>query len=203
MATYGQWIIPTVITFGSSVAPFVFTKIMKVVLQFARLLLIHGTNCIDDNLWAECATGMDEVKAILQLVFAKLGWVFNEKCEFTPSTTVLYNGMWIDPKQFEIRATDKKIDAARRLAWTQPATVSRSTCEICNASPAGSKASEWRLSMKEWRCGDGVCTRISSWHSRSVANGMNRRDMRPSTSGRRSWRTSTFGRIGWGSRTAC
>jgi hypothetical protein len=37
----GEWIIPTVITFGISVAPFVFTKIMKVVLRFARLLLIR------------------------------------------------------------------------------------------------------------------------------------------------------------------
>jgi hypothetical protein len=114
----GQWIIPTAISFGISVAPFVFTKIMKVVLRFARLLLIHGTNCIDDNLWAEFAPKMDEVKAIVQLVFAKLGWVFSEKCEFTPSTTVHYNGMWIDSKRFEIRATDEKIDAARSLAWT-------------------------------------------------------------------------------------
>jgi predicted ABC-type sugar transport system permease subunit len=107
-----------VITFGISIAPFIFTKIMKVVLRFAPLLLVHGTNCIDDNLWAEFAPGTDEVKAIVQLVFAKLGWVFNEKCEFTSSTTVLYNGMWIDSKRFEIRATDEKVDAARRLAWT-------------------------------------------------------------------------------------
>ena len=114
----GQWIIPTVIIFGLSVAPFIFTKIMRVVLRFARLLHIRGTNCIDDNLWAEFASMMGEVKQIVQLVFARLGWIFNEKCEFTPSTTVLYNGMWIDSAKFEIRATDEKIDAARWLAWT-------------------------------------------------------------------------------------
>jgi hypothetical protein len=78
--------------------------------------------CIDDNLQAEFAAQMGEVKDIVLLVFAKLGWTFNElevlKCEFTPNATVLYNGMWIDSARFEIRATDEKIDAARRLTWT-------------------------------------------------------------------------------------
>jgi hypothetical protein len=113
----GEWIVPTILVFGLSVAPFIFTKIMRVVLRFMRAMLIHGTNCIDDNLWAEYAPGMDEVKAIVQLVFGKLGWGFNEKCVFDASTTVLYNGMWVDSARFEIRATDEKIAAARRLAW--------------------------------------------------------------------------------------
>lgn len=113
----GEWILPTILPFGLSIAPFVFTKIMRVVLRFMRAQMIHGTNCIDDNLWAEWQARMQEVKDIVQLVFGLLGWTFNEKCVFEPSTTVLYNGMWVDSARFEIRATDEKLDAARRLAW--------------------------------------------------------------------------------------
>ena len=113
----GEWILPTILPFGLSIAPFVFTKIMRVVLRFMRAQLIHGTNCIDDNLWAEWEEMMQEVKAIVQLVFGLLGWTFNEKCVFEASTTVLYNGMWVDSARFEIRATDEKLNAARRLAW--------------------------------------------------------------------------------------
>lgn len=114
----GKWIIPTIIIFGLSVAPFIFTKIMRVVLRFMRALDIRGTNCIDDNLWAEFKEGMEEVKAIVQLVFGKLGWQFNEKCEWTPSTVVIYNGMILDSHRFEIRAVEHKIELARKLAWS-------------------------------------------------------------------------------------
>jgi hypothetical protein len=114
----GKWIVPTILVFGLSVAPFVFTKIMRVVLIFARAMGIRGSNCIDDNLWAAEEGEILEVREIVQLVFGRLGWGFNEKCEFDPSTTVLYNGMWVDSKRFEIRATDEKIEAARKLAWT-------------------------------------------------------------------------------------
>jgi hypothetical protein len=113
----GQFYRPTILPFGLSVAPFVFTKIMRSVLRFMRALRIQGTNCIDDNLWAADATHIIEVRDIVQLVFGKLGWAFNEKCVFTPNTTVLYNGMWIDSKRFEIRATDEKIEILRKLVW--------------------------------------------------------------------------------------
>ena len=114
----GKWIVPTILVFGLSVAPFVFTKIMRAVLTFARAMNIRGSNCIDDNLWAAEEGEILEVREIVQLVFGRLGWQFNEKCEFDPSTTVLYNGMWVDSKRFEIRATDEKVEAARKLAWT-------------------------------------------------------------------------------------
>jgi phosphoribosylformimino-5-aminoimidazole carboxamide ribonucleotide (ProFAR) isomerase len=54
---------------------------------------------------------------VVQLIFFETGWTFNSKCVFKPSTTALYNGMWLDTKRFEVRAVDEKIDAARRLAW--------------------------------------------------------------------------------------
>lgn len=113
----GKWIVPTIIVFGLSVAPFVFTKIMRVVLKFMRMLGVRGTNCIDDNLWAAEPGEIAIVKEMVQLVFGRLGWVFNEKCALTPSTAVIYNGMWIDTEKYEIRATDEKIEAARKLAW--------------------------------------------------------------------------------------
>ena len=113
----GQWILPTILVFGLCFAPFVFTKIMRVVLRFMRAMGIRGTNCIDDNLWAATADQMEAVKAIVQLVFGVLGWKFNDKCVLIPSRQVIYNGMWIDSERFEIRATDAKIEAARRLAW--------------------------------------------------------------------------------------
>ena len=114
----GKWVVPTILVFGLSVAPFVFTKIMRVVLTFARAMDIRGSNCIDDNLWAAEKKEIKEVREIVQTVFGNLGWQFNDKCEWEPSTTVLYNGMWVDSRRFEIRATDEKIEAARKLAWT-------------------------------------------------------------------------------------
>ena len=114
----GKWIVPTILVFGLSLAPFIFTKIMRVILRFMREFGISGTNCIDDNLWAEHRGRMEEVKEIVLLVFGSMGWVFNEKCALTPEKIALYNGMWIDSRRFEIRATDEKIEAARKLAWT-------------------------------------------------------------------------------------
>ena len=113
----GQWIVPTIIVFGLSPAPFIFTKIMRVPLTFARSIDIRGTNCIDDNLWAAQEKMMEEVKRIVLLLFVQLGWTLNDKCALTPSTLALYNGMWIDSARFEIRATDEKVELARKLAW--------------------------------------------------------------------------------------
>lgn len=115
----GKWYVPTILVFGLKTAPFIFTKIMRPVLQFVRMLGISGTNCIDDNLWAAIEASMrKEVLPIVQLVFGKLGWVFNSKCVLEPSTVALYNGMWIDSKRYEIRAPDEKWERARKLAWT-------------------------------------------------------------------------------------
>jgi hypothetical protein len=113
----GKWIKPTILVFGLSVAPFIFTKIMRVLLRYMRSMGVRGTNCIDDNLWATKRGDMDEVRQVVQLMFGSLGWTFNAKCVFEPSTTVLYNGMWVDSERFEIRATDEKIEAVRKLAW--------------------------------------------------------------------------------------
>jgi len=112
----GKWIKPTIIVFGIKPAPFVFTKMMRVLLIFIRMLGVRGSNCIDDNLWADMH--MADVVELVQLVFGETGWTFNSKCVFKPSMLALYNGMWLDTKRFEIRAVDEKIDAARRVAWT-------------------------------------------------------------------------------------
>jgi hypothetical protein len=120
------------------VAPFVFTKIMRVVLRFMRAMKVRGTNCIDDNLWAEQPSCMAEVRHIVLLTFSALGWSFNEKCELTPSTRVIYNGMWIDSACFEIRAPVEKLERAmaevctalREVAqgrWPQLITLQRLT----------------------------------------------------------------------------
>ena len=114
----GQWIMPTILVFGVKPALFIFTKIMRPVLRYVRGMGISGSNCIDDNLWAEERSRMPEVVAIVQLLFGKLGWNFNDKCVFEPSTVALYNGMWIDSARYEIRAPDEKIETTRRLAWS-------------------------------------------------------------------------------------
>jgi hypothetical protein len=111
------WILPTCLVFGLGSAPFYFTKIMRPVLNFMRSIEISGTNCIDDNLWAEERKKMDEVIKIVKTIFGSLGWVFNKKCVLTPSQVALYNGMWIDSKKFEIRATEEKLESLITLVW--------------------------------------------------------------------------------------
>jgi hypothetical protein len=108
---------PTIIVFGVKPAPFVFTKIMRPVIGFARLLGVNGTNCIDDNLWAGAQEDMPRVVEFVQLLFGTIGWVFNSKCVFTPGPVALYNGMWIDTQRYEIRAPDDKWETTRKLAW--------------------------------------------------------------------------------------
>lgn len=119
----GQWIVPTIGVFGLGVMPFVFTKIMRPTLKFMRALLMKGTNCIDDNLWAEVpiaelnGSNVDEMVKIVKIVFGSIGWVFNDKAVFEPATLVVYNGMFIDSRKYEIRAVDEKIAEAKRVAW--------------------------------------------------------------------------------------
>jgi hypothetical protein len=91
---------------------------MRVLLRFMRSFGVRGTNCIDDNLWAAPPSEMPEVILMVRLLFGRCGWNFNEKCVWTASEVALYNGMWIDAKLWEIRATDEKIELTRKLAWT-------------------------------------------------------------------------------------
>jgi hypothetical protein len=60
---------------------------------------------------------MREVIVIVRLLFSALGWVFNSKCVLEPSTSAIYNGMWIDSARYEMRAPDEKWEKARKLAW--------------------------------------------------------------------------------------
>jgi hypothetical protein len=126
----GRWIIPTILVFGLSFAPFVFTKIMRVVLTFMRSMNIRGTNCIDDNLWAAAAAEIGEIKAIVKLVFGGLGWRFNEKCVFDDAKQVIYNGMWIVTRsglRFGLRTRrSRRRDGWHGSSGTQRETGSRS-----------------------------------------------------------------------------
>ena len=89
----GKWYKPTILVFGLSIAPFIFTKIMKVPLTFMRSLDICGSNCIDDNIWMGPPEEMAEVAAVVRLVYETIGWIFNAKCSWEPSACVIYNGM--------------------------------------------------------------------------------------------------------------
>jgi len=112
----GKWYCPSILVFGLAPAPLVFTKIIRPILSFARGMGVKLTNIINDFLWAARKERMHEVVEMVRTVLSQLGWSFNDKCRFTPSTEVEYMGMIVDSERFEVRAPDNKVVEARTLA---------------------------------------------------------------------------------------
>ena len=111
----GKWYCPTVLVFGLAPAPLIFTKVMRPVLGFTRGMGVRVTNIIDDFLWASRPDVAHELVWMVQLLLPRLGWSFNDKCCFVPSTMAVYMGMIVDARRYEIRAPDQKVEAAKQL----------------------------------------------------------------------------------------
>ncbi len=112
----GRWYCPTILVFGLAPAPLIFTKIMRVVLGFTRGMGVRVTNIIDDFLWASTPTGATDLVWMVQLLLPRLGWSFNDKCCFVPSTMAVYMGMIADARRYEVRAPEDKVAAAKQMA---------------------------------------------------------------------------------------
>jgi hypothetical protein len=105
-----QIIAPTVLTFGLSLAPFIFTKLLKPVLNFMRGIGVRVSMYIDDFLWSAEPKQAQELKELVECVLPLLGWEFNDKCNLEPSDEVMFLGMYVNAKTYSISAPQQRIN---------------------------------------------------------------------------------------------
>ena len=112
----GDYIMPKVLLFGMSQAPWVFTKTNKPALAFCRVLLLKITNFIDDWLTAANAKAPRAAIEFVLWLLTRLGWMLSvDKCVIDPVQVILYLGMLIDSVKYEFRVPQPKVDRARAL----------------------------------------------------------------------------------------
>jgi hypothetical protein len=72
---------PTVLPFGSSLAPFIFNKITRTVVRFARNIGVRVLNFYDDFLWASAASEGERLAQWVAWFLPAAGWLLNGKCQ--------------------------------------------------------------------------------------------------------------------------
>lgn len=109
---------PTVLTFGLSLAPFFFTKIMRVMLNWMRSAGVQVMGMIDDYLWSGKGGkggSLESTMWLVRLVLPAMGWRFNSKCVFTPESWAVFLGLIVDAKSYMFRAPADKLQKAWKL----------------------------------------------------------------------------------------
>ncbi|KAG7309814.1 hypothetical protein JYU34_004322 [Plutella xylostella] len=93
-----------VLPFGLNVAPYIFTKLLKPVMKYLRLLGFMSVIYIDDlcligNTYEDCLTNLNITKSLLQ----SLGFIINyQKSNLTPSTYCKFLGFCIDSQSMRV-----------------------------------------------------------------------------------------------------
>ena len=103
---------PTVLPFGSSLAPFIFNKITRQVVRFARFLGVQVLNFYDDFLWASEGKHGPALAKWVQWLLPASGWNLNDKCQWQPSTSRDFLGFLIDTANFSLHVKAERISRA-------------------------------------------------------------------------------------------
>jgi len=100
----------TCLPFGLSIAPYVFTKVLKPVVSYLRQRSILLVTYIDDWLFlASSDSGCRKTGNIIMEFLTKLGFTINhEKSKLNPGTKVEYLGLAIDSHNFEISVPEAR-----------------------------------------------------------------------------------------------
>ena len=111
----GKYFCSTILTFGLAQAPMYFNKTMRVIVRLCRMLGIRMLNYLDDFFWTEIPGKIDEVTAFVKELLPSLGWIFNDKCVFTPTHIVDFLGMTIDAGKYWVTTPQRKIDDISKM----------------------------------------------------------------------------------------
>jgi hypothetical protein len=103
---------PTVLPFGSSLAPFIFNKITRQIVRFARMLKVKVLNFYDDFLWAEEEKHAPALSEWVQWLLPASGWSLNDKCQWQPSPTRDFLGFIIDSNEYSLLVKAERIKRA-------------------------------------------------------------------------------------------
>ena len=106
----GMLFAPTVLPFGSSIAPFVFNKITRVVVRFTRALGGKVLDFYDDFLWGAEVRRAREMVEWVQWLLPASGWVLNAKCQFEPSPLRDFLGFTINSIPYTLHVTPERIE---------------------------------------------------------------------------------------------
>ena len=109
----GKLFAPTVLPFGSALAPFVFTRITRVVLRFNAVLGLRATNFFDDFLWAFRPEEGPSTVELAKWLIAGTGWRTNEKCEWTPAKRIRFLGFIVDSACMTLTVTPERLARAK------------------------------------------------------------------------------------------
>ena len=93
-----------VLLFGFCQAPFVFTKIVRVVVRFFGSLLIRVMNFVDDFLFTDQKEKIEELALFVDVILKLIGWVLSMK-DNQLGTKVKFLGFLIDSVQRRFQIT--------------------------------------------------------------------------------------------------
>ncbi len=117
----------TILTFGYNQAPMFFHKTMRVIVRLCRALGIKVLNYLDDFLWSCKPEHAKALIGFVKFILIALGWKFNDKCRFDPSTLIEFLGMLIDTEKYWITAPDEKVSRILSLTKSMHLHVSTHT----------------------------------------------------------------------------
>lgn len=130
----GQVFVHTALPFGISVAPFLFTKVVKVMVNHWRALGIRVFHFIDDFLVLNSSKeGLQRDREVIRTTLAELGWITaEEKCCWEPALRATYLGLLIDTAVCRIEVPEEKlvrllhkVEAARQKSVLRRRSISR------------------------------------------------------------------------------
>jgi hypothetical protein len=111
----GSIVASTVLPFGLSIAPFVFTKLFRPMLEAARVIGIRVIGMIDDFLWMARPEEAEETKRFAQWIFPALGLSLNEKCKWDTTDEAKFLGFKINSTKMMYVATGEAIRDTHRM----------------------------------------------------------------------------------------
>ena len=111
----GELYAPTVLPFGSSLAPFIFNRITKQVVKLVRFIGVQVINFYDDFLWAAPTDKGAELAAFVAWLLPASGWALNDKCRWTPARVQEFLGFEINSESYSVHVTEQRLARAQTL----------------------------------------------------------------------------------------
>ena len=99
-----------VVPFGLSIAPWIFTKVLRPVIRFCRLFGISVVAYLDDFLWAEKRDHIDALVDFARFLLTTLGFSVSEKKSvWTPTQILQFLGLLVNAERFTFSVPPTKV----------------------------------------------------------------------------------------------
>ena len=123
----GRYYKSLVLLFGFCQAPFIFTKVCRVIVRFCGALLIKVMNFIDDFLFTADKTVIEKLRVFMEFIFEVLGWTLSTK-DNQVGEKVKFLGFVVDSVQRKFHIPDTVCQKTIKLIET-----------VCDTSRQGGK----------------------------------------------------------------